>query len=76
MTSETDEQFVERIESRWMIAAPGEDIDRLFALARRGADAAARISQLEAALREIRRGAVWNADIEAFISTALREERT
>lgn len=37
MTSETDEQFVERIESRWMIAAPEADIIRLFALARRGA---------------------------------------
>lgn len=40
MTSETDEQFVERIESRWMIAAPEADINRLFALARRGASPA------------------------------------
>jgi hypothetical protein len=37
MTAETDAEFVERIESRWMIAAPEADITRLFALARRGA---------------------------------------
>tara|TARA_R110000868_G_scaffold326824_1_gene587831 strand:+ start:316 stop:513 length:198 start_codon:yes stop_codon:yes gene_type:complete len=39
-------------------------------------EAAARIEQLEAALREIKRGAVWNADIEVFISAALGEDRT
>ena len=39
-------------------------------------EAAARIEQLEGALREIKRGAVWNADIEVFISAALGEERT
>ena len=38
--------------------------------------AADRIAQLESALREIKRGAVWNADIEVFISAALGEERT
>lgn len=53
MTAETDAEFVERIESRWMIAAPVADITRLFALARRGADAASRIERLEKALREI-----------------------
>lgn len=36
-------------------------------------EAEARIEQLEAALREIKRGAVWNADIEVFISAALEE---
>ena len=36
-------------------------------------EAADRIEQLEAALQEIKRGAVWNADIEAFISAALEE---
>lgn len=40
MTAETDAEFVERIESRWMIAAPVADITRLFALASRGAAAA------------------------------------
>lgn len=39
------------------------------------ATAADRIAELEAALRAIKRGAVWNADIEAFISAVL-EDRT
>ena len=43
---------------------------------RREREAADRIAQLEAALRVIKRGAVWNADIEVFISAALGEERT
>lgn len=55
MTSETDEEFMER-----MLKARAEysnvsaiDADRLFAIFRRGVDAAARIERLEAALREI-----------------------
>ena len=39
------------------------------------ATAADRIAKLEAALRAIKRGTVWNADIEAFISAVL-EDRT
>jgi hypothetical protein len=55
MTSETDEQFLDRLEAtpRYNPAYRTLDSDRLFALARRGAAAAARIEQLEAALREI-----------------------
>lgn len=56
MTSETDEQFVERMGR----AIPynshllkSVDLSRLCALARRGAEAADRIAQLEAALREL-----------------------
>ena len=55
--SETDEQFVERmtpfhgIKSTDSVRLPGDDFARLFAIADRGADAAARIEQLEAALR-------------------------
>ena len=57
--SETDEQFVERmtpfhgIKSTDSVRLPGDDFARLFALARRGAAAADRIAQLEAALRDI-----------------------
>lgn len=51
MTSETDEQFVERMTSPGMKTK--EEMDRLFALARRGAEAADRIEQLEAALRPL-----------------------
>ena len=48
--SETDEQFLEIMmeQGDW---APGSRMHRLALLARRGADAAARIEQLEAALR-------------------------
>ena len=48
--SETDEQFLEIMmeQGDW---APGSRMHRLAILARRGADAAARIEQLEAALR-------------------------
>tara|TARA_R110002126_G_scaffold102593_1_gene234698 strand:- start:125 stop:394 length:270 start_codon:yes stop_codon:yes gene_type:complete len=59
MTSETDAKFVERmtpfhsIKSTDSVRLPGDDFARLFALARRGAEAAARIEQLEAALRKI-----------------------
>jgi hypothetical protein len=56
MTSETDEQFVERMTFPGMKTK--EEMDRLFAIARRGAavqmaddDQADRIAQLEAALR-------------------------
>ena len=67
---ENDAEFVEDMmeQGDW---APGSRMHRLAILARRGAEAAARIEQLEAALREIKRGAVWNADIETFISSAL-----
>ena len=57
--SETDEQFVERmtpfhgIKSTDSVRLPGDDFARLFAIADRGADAAARIEQLEAALRAV-----------------------
>ena len=73
--SETDAEFIETMmeQGDWQ---PGSRMHRLALLARRGAEAAARIEQLEAALREIKRGAVWNADIETFISSALGEERT
>lgn len=55
MASETDEQFLDRLEAtpRYNPAYRTLDSDRLFALARRGADAADRIEQLEAALRKI-----------------------
>ena len=49
---ETDEQFVERMAGYGEIFGfDGDDIERLHALARRGAAAADRIEQLEAALR-------------------------
>ena len=50
MTSETEAEFVEIMmeDGDW---APGSRMHRLALLARRGADAAARIEQLEAALR-------------------------
>ena len=52
MTSETDAAFLDRLEAtpRYNPAYRTLDSDRLFALARRGAAAAARIEQLEAAL--------------------------
>lgn len=55
MTSETDEQFLDRLEAtpRYNPAYRTLDSDRLFDLARRGADAAARIEQLEAALQKV-----------------------
>ena len=50
MTSENDAEFVEIMmqDGDW---APGSRMHRLALLARRGAEAAARIAQLEAALR-------------------------
>ncbi len=36
---------------------------------------AAEIERLRAALRQIKRGSVWNFDIEAFIDAALAEEK-
>ena len=56
MTSETDEQFVERmaLTTFWNDASGGMtvgDFTRLFALARRGAEAAARIKELEGDLQ-------------------------
>jgi hypothetical protein len=54
-SEETDEQFVERM-ARLEATPEGRmdpDVGRLFDLARRGAAAADRIAQLEAALREI-----------------------
>ena len=73
--NERDAEFVEIMmqDGDWQ---PGSRMHRLALLARRGAEAAARIEQLEAALREIKRGAVWNADIETFISSALEERST
>ena len=56
---ETEADFVERmtpfhgIKSTDSVRLPGDDFARLFALARRGAEAADRIEHLEAALREI-----------------------
>ena len=52
MTSENDAEFVEIMmqDGDW---APGSRMHRLALLARRGAEAAARIAQLEAALRDI-----------------------
>jgi hypothetical protein len=49
---ETDEQFVKIMmgDGDW---GPGSRMHRLALLARRGADAAARIEQLEAALRAV-----------------------
>jgi hypothetical protein len=40
-----------------------------------GLEAAAEIERLRAALLKIRRGSVWNCDIEAFIDAALAEEK-
>jgi hypothetical protein len=37
--------------------------------------AAAEIERLRAALLKIKRGSVWNCDIEAFIDAALAEEK-
>ena len=53
MTSETDAEFLNRLEAtpRYNPSYRTLDSDRLFDLARRGADAADRIEQLEAALR-------------------------
>ena len=51
MTSETDAEFVERMFNEWGEWAGSPANARLFALARRGAEAADRIEQLEAALR-------------------------
>ena len=53
MTSETDAAFLDRLEAtpRYNPSYRTLDSDRLFDLARRGAEAAARIEQLEAALR-------------------------
>ena len=50
---ETDAEFLKRVNHEWLHDAVPcvEDWDRLFALARRGAEAAARIEQLEKALR-------------------------
>ena len=55
MTSETDAAFLDRLEAtpRYNPSYRTLDSDRLFDLARRGADAAARIEQLEAALLEL-----------------------
>ena len=55
MTSETDEQFLDRLEAtpRYNPAYRTLDSDRLFDLARRGAAAADRIEQLEAALQKV-----------------------
>jgi hypothetical protein len=38
-------------------------------------EAAAEIERLRAALLKIKRGSVWNCDIEAFIDAALAEEK-
>ena len=40
-----------------------------------GLEAAAEIERLRAALRQIKRGSVWNCDIEAFIDAALAEKK-
>lgn len=53
--SETDKEFVERMAAVLKTGTRGsfEDFNRLFALARRGAEADAEIERLRAALREI-----------------------
>jgi len=38
-------------------------------------DCYAEIERLRAALLKIKRGSVWNCDIEAFINAALAEEK-
>lgn len=38
-------------------------------------EAAAEIERLRAALLKIKRGSVWNCDIDAFIDAALAEEK-
>lgn len=53
MTAETDEQFLDGAEYAYGHHMVPQHRARLFALARRGAEAAARIERLEAALREI-----------------------
>ena len=55
MISETDAEFVERMDNDWVHdrIPNSDDAYRLFDLARRGAAAAARIEQLEAALRAV-----------------------
>lgn len=61
MTSETDAEFLDSME-QWVIGSlvfKAEHRKRLFALARRGAAAAARIEQLEDAV--LRGNKTWNA---------------
>lgn len=67
MTSETDAEFLDSMEA-WVTGSlvfKREHRDRLFALARRGAEAAARIERLEAALRIAQRGLDPYASYEA-----------
>ena len=90
MTSETDAAFLDRLEAtpRYNPSYRTLDSDRLFDLARRGADAADRIAQLEAegdkarargdklrmALEDIAYG--HNEDDLMRIARAALEERT
>lgn len=55
MTSETDAEFLDRMEqtTSWREIHDKSERDHLFALARRGAAADAEIERLRAALREI-----------------------
>ncbi len=73
MTSETDAEFLRRLGNAG--AAHEEGFNRLFALARRGAEAADRIEQLEAALRDIIIHCDWPDRVEKYARAAL-EERT
>lgn len=87
MTSETDAKFVERI-SRAIYDSNSihkdADLIRLFALARRGAEAADEIERLRAALRLAQRGldpyATYETQLEARVVVdgicAALEERT
>ena len=75
MTSETDQQFMDRVDLDLDLNNTA-DIQRLFALARRGAAAAARIEQLEAALRDIIIHCDWPDRVEKYARAALGEERT
>lgn len=76
MTSETDAEFVERMLADFeTFGFDGLDIERMRYLARRGAEAAARIERLEAALQYI----AWEqkeGDEPHLIARAALEERT
>ena len=74
MTSETDQQFMDRVDLDLDLNNTA-DIQRLFTLARRGAEAADRIEQLEAALRDIIIHCDWPDRVEKYARAAL-EERT
>lgn len=67
--SETDAEFIELMmeQGDW---GPGSRMHRLALLARRGAEAAARIEQLEAALREIAGMDPWTDGEQGYVDKA------